>query len=119
MFSGAGIALGRPGGAALAAFGIVSLGVFVAGPFGTELTDLVGVGGGFGAVVAVFAAIVAGAALLPSLATSIIGVALLAATLTADVVVADGCGGGAPTVVPSLVGFVAVWWLAGRWARRA
>lgn len=111
LFSGAGV--GRGEVSALALFGIVQLGTFVAAPFGLALTELTGFGDSLAAVVMLYGLVVVAAALLPDFTASVIGIALLAATLSADTVVGDTCTGRHGVVLAVLVGFAITWWLAG------
>ncbi len=116
LFTGAGIAHGGPV-TLLNLFGIIQLGAFVAAPFGLALTDLAGLGDSLTAVVTSYGLIVASAALLPDFTVSIIGAALLAATMSVDTVVGDVCTARQGVVLAVVAGFVTVWWVVGRLAR--
>lgn len=116
MFGGAGLA--RGGSITLLnLFGLIQLGAFVATPFGLALTDLTGLGNSFIAAIVLYGIVVASAAILPDFTVSIIGVALLAATLSVDTVVGDTCSSRQGTAIAVLAGFAAAWWVAGRFAR--
>lgn len=116
LFGGAGLARGGPI-TLLNVFGLIQLGTFVATPFGLALTDLTGMGSSFTAAIVLYGIVIAFAALLPDFTVSIIGVALLAATLSVDTLVGDTCSARQGTAIAVLAGFAAAWWVAGRFAR--
>ena len=103
----------------LVLFGIAQLGLFVAAPFGQNLTALVGLDGSLAAVVGVYFVIVVGAALLPEFTAGAIGICCLAATLSVDFVVDTACGQRQGTQLAVLIGFALLWWIAGALKRRA
>lgn len=116
VFGGAGLARGGSVNF-LNLFGLIQLGSFVATPFGLALTDVIGLGRSFMAAIVLYGIVIAFAAILPDFAVSIIGVALLAATLSVDTVVGDTCTATQGTSIAVLAGFAAAWWVAGRFAR--
>lgn len=118
MFKGAGFARGVDP-TWLVLFGLIQLSTFVAAPFGLALVEVTGLGNTLTAVIIGYFAVVAGAALLPEFAVSIVGIALLAATVSMDTVVGSACDEQRGTVVAVLVGFALVWWLAGLPGRRS
>ena len=116
MFGGVGLARGGPV-TFLNLFGLIQLGTFVATPFGLALTDLTGLGNSFIAAIALYGIVIAFAAILPDFAVSIIGVALLAATLSVDTLIGDTCTARQGTAIAVLAGFALAWWIAGRFGR--
>lgn len=116
IFTGSGLAKGSV--SLLTLFGLIQLGTFVAAPFGFVLTELVGLGDSLIAVLALYGLVIVAAALMPDFAVSVIGVALLAALLTADTLVGVSCTGRQGAVIGVLLGFAAVWWIAGWLSRR-
>lgn len=116
MFASVGIARGDPT-SLLVVFGVIALAGFVASPFGLAITELVDVGPPLLVLVAGYGLVVAAAALLPRFTSSVIGIALLSATLATTVMVSETCAHRSTTILVGLVAFAVAWWILSRGAR--